>query len=247
MTARSAGVGEQSALVDPVDSLPSLSDRVYRALKRSIVDRRLKAGSKLSVPRLATQLNVSRTPVKEALERLAQDGLVMTLPNRGAFVAILNPSDVDEIYQMREVLEGLATRLASARMDGELGVRLRDLLRQGEAAVSRSDIDEHIRIDLEFHRLIRERAGNGRLIRSLDMLQDQVRIVFRTSAAIPSRMSKALEEHGSILDALEAADPDRAERAARNHIRRIREAVLNHMRGVRPEGAAVEDGATDGT
>ncbi|MDQ7849257.1 MAG: GntR family transcriptional regulator [Armatimonadota bacterium] len=219
----------------PVEVLPSLSERVYVALKQSIAEQKLKPGSKLSVPRLAAALGVSRTPVKEALERLAQDGLVTMLPNRGAYVAILRWEDVNEIYQMREMLEGLATRLAADRMDDELLRRLRDLLQQGESAVRRRDIDAHIRIDLEFHRLIRARGGNRRLVRALDNLQDQIRIVFRTSATIPGRMPKALEEHRRILAALAAADPDQAERAARDHVRRIREAVLAHMRAA--EGA----------
>uniref|UniRef100_A0A7C3ANX0 FAD-dependent oxidoreductase n=1 Tax=Thermorudis sp. TaxID=1969470 RepID=A0A7C3ANX0_9BACT len=153
----------------PVEVLPSLSDRVYAALKQSIADQRLKPGSKLSVPRLAAALGVSRTPVKEALERLAQDGLVTMLPNRGAYVAILRWEDVEEIYQMREMLEGLATRLAAARMDDELLARLRDLLQQGESAVRRRDIEAHIKIDLEFHRLIRARGGNRRLVRALEL------------------------------------------------------------------------------
>jgi len=213
----------------PVDALPSLSDRVYAALKHHIAEQKLRPGSKLSVPRLAAQLGVSRTPVKEALERLGQDGLVTMLPNRGAYVAILHWEDVNEIYQMREMLEGLATRLAAARMNGDLLERLRDVLRQGETAVRQGSIEGHIKIDLEFHRLIRAQGGNRRLVRALDNLQDQIRIVFRTSAAIPGRMPMALEEHRRILAALEAADPDEAEQAARDHVRRIREAVLAHM------------------
>lgn len=228
---------ESVQTLPPVATLPSLSDRVYQVLRQHIADRRFKPGSKLSVPRLASQLGVSRTPVKEALERLRRDGLVTTLTNRGAFVTIIRREDVDEIYQMREMLEGLATRLAAAKIDPSLLAHLRDLLHQSEAAVRQCDVKAHIRVDLEFHRLIREHGGNRRVIRALDNLQDQIRIVFRTSAAIPGRMPKALEEHRRILDALEAGDADRAERAARDHIRRIREAVLAHMQATEPVDA----------
>ncbi len=210
---------------------------MYQALKQYIADQRLKPGGKLSVPRLAAQLGVSRTPVKEALERLGKDGLVTTLPNRGAFVTIIRREDVDEIYQMREVLEGLATRLAATKIDSSLLARLRELLQKGEVAVSRGDISAHVTIDLEFHRLIRERAGNRRLFRALDNLQDQIRIVFRTSATIPGRMRKAVDEHHEILAALESGDAGRAEAAARDHIYRIREAVMAHMRDARADRA----------
>ncbi|MDR7486871.1 MAG: GntR family transcriptional regulator [Armatimonadota bacterium] len=221
----------------PLDAIPSLSDRVYEVLKRHLAERRLAPGSKLSVPRLARQLDVSRTPVKEALERLVRDGLVTTLPKRGAFVAILRTQDVDEIYQMREMLEGLAARLAAPAVDEPLVHRLRDLLEVHRAAVERDDLDAHVSADVEFHRAIRQRAGNRRLIHALDILQDQIRIVFKTSAAIPGRMRKAVEEHRAILAALERRDPDAAEAAARTHIRRIREAVLAHLDAGHLQGA----------
>lgn len=224
---------QTTRITDPilpqVESLPNLSDRVYSILRHYIAEQQLKGGSRLSVPRLAAQLGVSRTPVKEALERLSRDGLVTMLPNRGAYVSLVRREDVDEIYQMREMLEGLATRVAAGRMTPDLLSELAILLRQGEAAVAAGDVDAHIRVDLEFHRLIRERAGNRRLIRALDNLQDQIRIVFRTSASIPGRMSQALEEHHRILSALQAGDPDEAERAARDHVHRIRAAVLAYM------------------
>lgn len=229
MQIRDLDPSEPTDALRPLEMTPSLSDRVYGALKRHILSQRLKAGSKLSVPQLARQLGVSRTPVKEALERLSKDGLVTTLPNRGAFVAILRQQDVNEIYQMREILEGLAARLAAVTMDDALLDRLRDLMGRHEAAVDRGDLDAHVAIDLEFHRLIRERAGNRRLMDALDTLQDQIRIVFRTSATIPGRMQKAVEEHRAILEAFERRDPDAAEAAARRHILRIREAVLAYL------------------
>ena len=217
-----------------VESLPNLSDRVYSILRHHIADQQLQGGSRLSVPRLAAQLGVSRTPVKEALERLARDGLVTMLPNRGAYVSLLRREDVDEIYQMREMLEGLATRVAAEQANPGLLSHLADLLRQGEVAVKAGNVEGHIQVDLEFHRLIRERAGNRRLIHALGNLQDQIRIVFRTSATIAGRMPQALDEHRRILAALRAGDPDEAEQAARNHVRRIRAAVLAHMKAPEP-------------
>lgn len=91
------------------------------------------------------------------------------------------------------------------------------------------DIAEHTRVDLEFHRLIRERGGNRRLIRILNNLQDQIRLVLRTSASIPGRMPKAIAEHRQILEALRTGDPERAETEARRHNSLIREAVLAHL------------------
>lgn len=229
--------GDGAVVLARVDAGPSLAERVYDTLKRFIIEQRLNPGSKLSVPRLAEQLGVSRTPVKEAVDRLAQEGLVTILPKRGAFVAILRQRDVEEIYEMREVLEGLASRLAAKRADPEFLRSLRLIHQRGEAAVQHSDLAAHTHIDLEFHRLIRERAENRRLIRALETLQQQIRIVFKTSATIPGRMQKAIAEHREILQALERGDPEEAERATRNHVRWIREAVVRFMAergGLRP-------------
>lgn len=228
---------DAAVIMARVDAGPSLADRVYETLKRFIIEQRLSPGSKLSVPRLAAQLGVSRTPVKEAVDRLAQQGLVTVLPNRGAFVAILHQRDVEEIYEMREVLEGLASRLAAKRVDRDFLRLLQAIYRRGEAAVRQRDVAAHTHFDLEFHRLIREHAGNRRLTWALETLQQQIRIVFKTSATIPGRMQKAIAEHREILQALERGSPEDAELATRNHVRWIREAVVRFLQergGPRP-------------
>lgn len=219
------------------DALPQLGNRgsltvlTYEAIRSAITTRKLPAGSKLSVPTLATRLNVSRTPVKEALARLEREGLVTTIPNRGAFVSFLGADDVREVYQLRETLEGLAARLATEKADARTLAGLKGLLRAQEKALRSGDTETIMKVDMEFHRRLRDISGNRRLDTLLQNLQDQVRIVFATSITIPGRREKAIAEHPEILAAMEKGDPEGAERAAREHIRNVRETVLANFGG----------------
>lgn len=216
----------------PLDILTQLENRgsltalVHQAIRTVITTRKLPAGGKLSVPDLARRLKVSRTPVKEALTRLEQEGLVTTIPNRGQFVVLLEADDAREIYQVREMLEGLVAHLAAAKADAGAIRALRRLLQAQEKALRSSDLQAIMRVDMEFHRRLRGLSGNGRAAALLQNLQDQIRIVFATSITIPGRREKAIAEHRRILAAIQKGDPDAAEQAAREHIRNIREAVL---------------------
>lgn len=216
----------------PLDILTQLENRgsltalVHQAIRTAITTRKLPAGGKLSVPDLARRLKVSRTPVKESLARLEQEGLVSTIPNRGPFVAVLEADDAREIYQVREMLEGLVAHLATAKADAGAIRALRRLLQAQEKALRSGDLQAIMRVDMEFHRRLRVLSGNGRAAALLQNLQDQIRIVFATSIAIPGRREKAIAEHRRILAAIQKGDPDAAEQAAREHIRNIREAVL---------------------
>lgn len=222
----------QSSRVFPLGILRQLEKRgsltslVHDAIRGAITGRKLAPGSKLSVPELARRLNVSRTPVKEALTRLEQEGLVTTIPNRGPFVTSLGRDDVREVYQLRELLEGLVARLAAKKVDGPVVAALKGLVRAQETALASRSVEAIMEVDMEFHRRLRELAGNRRLDVLLRNLQDQIRIVFATSITIPGRREKAIAEHREILAAIEQRDPDAAERAARAHIRNVREAVL---------------------
>jgi len=181
----------------PADVLPrlenpaSLTGLTYEAIRNAITGQKLPAGSKLSVPKLATRLNVSRTPVKEALARLERDGLVTTILNRGAFVSFLGFEDVREVYQLREMLEGLVARLVAEKAEASAIVTLKGLVRAQEKALRSGDREATMRMDMQFHRRLREFSGNRRVEVLLRNLQDQIRIVFATSIAIPGRREKA--------------------------------------------------------
>jgi DNA-binding GntR family transcriptional regulator len=213
---------DMEAVVD-LDALavPSrVSDGAYQALQAAIVNGRLSPGTRLSVPALAAQLGVSRSPVREALTRLISDGLAVEVPHRGAVVANLAPADLLTVYELREVLEGLAARLAASRIESVGEARLRSALADHVAAADRDDRPAATAADVAFHTGLREIAGNAELEKTLGDIQARIRVAMRTTV-VTEGPRPAIADHEKILDAVAAKDPKRAERCARAHIARL--------------------------
>lgn len=221
MSSDSAGFSDMT----PVAAGDVLAEQAYLRLREAILQRRIEAGTRLSVPEVARRLGISRSPAREAVARIAGDGLATMEPRRGAVVARITAADLREIYELREVLEGLAARLAAERARKEQLAELRELVEAHRAAVGAGDVARHMDLDQAFHLAIRKAAGNRRLLEPLDRLQGQVRIAMDTTRRSPGGMPQALAEHEAILAALEAKDAARAEAEARAHIVRLRDAL----------------------
>lgn len=195
------------------------ADAVYGALRRSILDGKLSPGERLRSDALARDLNVSRTPVREALRKLEAEGLVDAAPS-GLVVRQLTEQDLTEIFYLREALEGMAARLAAenatrAEID-ELDALVEDM---GALAV-RGDIAPLRELTGEFHRLIGRASRNGRLVRSLGALLDHVRQAQSSTLYLTGRPAAAVDEHRNLLRAIAKRDGDLAETLARQHRRK---------------------------
>lgn len=163
--------------VNPVAAGSLLADRAYEELKGAVLANRLRPGDALSVPALATQLGISRSPVREAVQRLIHDGLATHIAHRGAVVATVDVEDVRRLYVLREVMEGLAARLATERLDATRVSELRDLLERHEQVVAAGDDEQaHTEMDMAYHRLIREVADNAHLTSALDTVQGKAHL-----------------------------------------------------------------------
>jgi DNA-binding GntR family transcriptional regulator len=215
-----------------VTSDPRVTDRVHRELRDQIIAGELAAGARLSVPALATRFGVSRSPVREAIVRLVHERLAREEPRRGAVVADVSLRSLIAIYEVREVLEGLATRLAVENAGRRLVRTLQEVLGEHEHAVSRVDLTAVSEADLAFHRLIREAADNPELVRMLDDVQIQVRLAMRTTQ-VTRGPKLALADHRAIFTAMERGDSLAAEEAARAHIARLRSALVEQTEGPR--------------
>lgn len=192
-------------------------------------NRRLPPGAALSVPDLARQLSISRSPVREAVQRLVQEGLAISVPHRGAVVARIGVEDLQELYEVREMLEGLAARRATERLDSTARSELASLVEQHREALERKDLEGHVSLDMRFHLRVRELAGNKRLVEMLNRLQGQVRLAMHSLWGRYDAPRRALEDHEKILAAMLGGDPDAVERAARAHIARVRAALASYV------------------
>ncbi len=207
---------------------PSLvREAAYERLKRAITEGEFLPGDRLAEPELATRLGVSRTPVREAIQRLAQEGLVELLPGRGARVKRLSPLEVAEVYEVRSAIEAEAARLAAERAtDAEIAS-----LARLQARIEALDPDDHkaqTEADLAFHAALVEAAHNRRLgefFHSLDALLALIKRYSRDQNQSPA----TLAEHRSIVEALRARDPEAAACAVRRHVERFKNLVLERI------------------
>lgn len=208
------------------------TEAVSDALREAILDGALPPSTWLREDEIAATLEVSRTPVREALRRLADEGLAHKTAHHGTVVSPMSLEDILALYVVRENLEGLAARLAATRGEPGLVPALREVQQRMEELIDSGDAVALSRHNITFHRLIREAAGNLYLERFLGQAEQAVRRLAPTTFAYPGRAATGCAEHAAIIDAIEAVDPDAAEEAAKTHMRAAREIRFSKMMGV---------------
>lgn len=195
-----------------------LGEYVHQEVKRSILDGVYRAGERIRESDITAQLGVSRTPVREAFRRLQSEGLLKFEPQRGAVVADLNRQEVAELYAMRQFLEGFAARLAAQHATDSEIEAMEYILEQTKIVDDK--IHEFNQINWELHNAIYAAAHNRFLIRSFEALSDSMSLLQGAKYIPPGRPDKLYEEHRQIVDAIKNRDPDAADAAAQNHVRR---------------------------
>jgi len=204
----------------PLDGA-GLQERVLDELRQAIVGGEYAPGTGLSEVALAQAFGISRTPVREAIKQLQVEGLVKVVPRVGTFVAKPSRRDVVELFQLKEVLEGLAARLLAMRGRVPEVDRLVENVRESEAAVARDEPERYAGLVHEFHDLIVQGADNANLASHYRTLMNQLayhRLVL-TSLSRPGRPDRSLAEHRAILERILDKDIHGAEAAMRDHVR----------------------------
>ncbi len=198
--------------------IESVVDQVYDAIRKRIADDTLPRGMRLHQEELAAELGVSRTPVREALRRLAAEGLVEMRTNRGARVADLEPSDIRMPYEARLVVEPGAARLAAGRGQADAHARMQAAIAAQRRAIP--DVKATFTANREFHLALVHASGNPFLVRIVEQLWLR-RIgapIYEHQAETPERMHADADEHEQILRAIEAGDGRAAESLTRRHV-----------------------------
>ena len=196
----------------------NLSERAYVKIKKMISDYRFSPGSRLNVEQLARDLGTSRTPVWEAVRRLEQEGLVKNIPNRGVFLVELTREIAIELYTVREVLEGMAARLAVQRISHKALEKMERLLRSQEKIVAKEDLVAYSQSDFEFHACIYAVCGNSILREMLESIKQKARPI---AMQITPILTELFNDHQMIVRALRLRDPLLAEEAFREHNQRV--------------------------
>ena len=208
------------------DDFQPLRNDVFNTLRDAILRGDLQPGERLMEIHLAKKLGVSRTPVREAISMLEQEGLAVTYPRRGARVAKMTVKDLDDVLVIREVLDTLAVSLACRNMSGEDFDKLEAAYIDFERATKGDDIREVVRADEAFHNVIYDSSNNPRLRAILLNLKGQMYRFRFEYVKDKSNYPFLIKEHGDILEALEARDEEAV-------IKHTKEHLINQMESVR--------------
>ena len=216
----------------------TMTDAVYEQLKAAIVELRIPPGAPLREAEIAQGLSVSKPPVREALGRLEQDGLVTLNSFRSATVTDYTARDLQEIYELREIIEVAAARAAAESMSekglADLGRIASECVRlnaQGGAGGGESagGATELVQLISEFDTVLYEEVTNRRIRAILENLAAHLARIGRLTTEIPGRIDASVREHAQIYEAIERRDPETASRFMRDHIRSVRDDQLRAL------------------
>ena len=207
----------------------SREEEVYLRLEEEILGGQLKRGEALTEMSVSARLGVSRTPVRAALHRLAEEGLVEISPNRGAVVVGVTVDDLIDTYKIRVRLEGLASAMAASRMTDEEKAKLAESVELAEYYVAKGNAEKLKELDAEFHNIIYRASGNRMLSRILSELHRNIKAYRKLSMSVPGRVERTAEEHREILNAILNGDADSADTLTRMHVERAMENMVAAM------------------
>jgi len=210
-----------------------LSQKVYRILKTRIIKGDLKSGEKLLENKIAEQLGVSRTPVREALRELTAEGFVETTPNQAIIVCTVTFDEIWDLLQIRGVLEGLAAKVATEKINPEEIKKFNKIIAKmkhytANNLISKKSILNFASLDVEFHDLILNICGNKWLIQIHNNLKNHIERFRIRSFSIPGTFSKSLNEHCKILDAMKKGDSELSEKLSKIHMKNAFENISKH-------------------
>jgi DNA-binding GntR family transcriptional regulator len=197
----------------------SLRNKVYKHIKEQIISGVHGPGDTLLESKLAEELGVSRTPVREAIHQLELEGLVEVSPKKGAAVLGISSKDVEDIYAIRQLVEGLAARRATEHLTESELKELQKIFDLMEFYANKQDLEEVTQLDNRFHQIIYEATHSKILLLTLSNLHQYVRIARLESLKYHDRLPHTIEEHRAILKAFLDKDPDLAEKALANHVK----------------------------
>ncbi|MFD5029591.1 GntR family transcriptional regulator [Streptomyces sp. NPDC058405] len=214
----------------PAMKQPPAADRVYRHIKKAVLDRDYEGGTLLTEGELAEAVGVSRTPVREALLKLEVEGLVKLYPKKGALVLAVSAQEIADVVETRLLIEEFAVRKVIPA-SGRMIERLEELLEEQRRRAGDGDLAAVAATDRCFHAEIVRSAGNEILAKLYDQLRDrQLRMGVAVMEAHPDRIAANITEHGELLEAIRTGDADGAAACVRRHVSRVKVLVRGEDR-----------------
>ena len=196
----------------------TLQQQIFKIIEEKILSGELKPGDSLTEAHLCEQLNVSRTPIREAIRQLEAEELVKVIPNKGAVIVGINDKDIEDIYNIRILIEGLAAKWAAENISAAELERLLEILDLQEFYTAKGDLASLEKYDYSFHHLIYEACKSKQMKRMLSNFHHFIKHAREISLEKSERANAALEEHRAILAAISAHNGALAEAEMKRHI-----------------------------
>lgn len=212
-------------------NIASREEQVRATLEEEILTGKLTGGTSLTEQSLSKRLGVSRTPIRAALHKLSEEGLINIVPNKGAVVVGVSRDDLIDIYNMRMRLEGLASATAASRISPEDLSALRESVELAEAYIKKNDPERLKTLDTEFHSIIYRASGSRMLNRTLSELHRNITSYRKMSLSVPGRLENSVREHREIFEAIESGNAELAEHLTSRHVAAALENMLLTVEG----------------
>jgi DNA-binding GntR family transcriptional regulator len=219
----------------PLSGIQQRGMQAYHALLNGIIGNTIESGMQLRPDIIAAQLEISTTPVREALHRLEGDGLVVKQPYQGWFVREFTEQEVRELYEMRAALECFAVRLACERITEEEIEWLRKHQAVGEGALKQGDMDAYRVYNRDLHAAVLDAARNSYLVSTMEQLSLQSQMLMAKTIRLAGRPSRAIEEHRQMIELIGKRKRAAAERVMETHILSALEDMLRFGIGTQPQ------------
>jgi DNA-binding GntR family transcriptional regulator len=213
-----------------MDAYLPLRDVVFNTLREAILRGELVPGERLMELQLASKLGVSRTPIREAIRMLEQEGLAITIPRKGAIVAGMTEKEMQDVLEIREALEELSVQVACDKITDEEIAQLRKNMKNFQCALETGDLKKMAQADVEFHDVIYQATDNQKLINMLNNLREQMYRYRVEYLKNPDNHQQLLDEHEAIYQGIVARDKDAVTAMMRKHISNQVDVVKNIIR-----------------
>lgn len=220
---------EQQAVWGPPPERESIGAAVYRRLREAILSGRIPMGARINELELASVWKISRTPIRDALRRLEAEGLVQAASGRGMIVPVLTRSEVEELYEVRQALEGVAARRAAERATPEFLTKLNTLIKAYGTAVKQEDMRRLLVVDDDLHTAIVQMAQNRRLQQAIHGVRMQLHRVHVGSFRLKGRAATSFREKARLVAAIRSMNPARAEAAMQEHLASLRADLVENF------------------
>ena len=209
------------------NSSMTFQQQAYDYIKDQIMNLGFKPGEYITDSQIAGQLNISRTPVREAFHRLEKEGLLINEARRGWKIYTLSLDNINDIFDIKEVVEGMVARKAAACQDERLQAALREALVDMGTAAASNDADAWLKADFHLHDILFQMAGSEIAQRIITNLNDQWHRVRLGFVALQGRTKRSVDEHRFIIDSILAGEGEEAERRMRQHLNQVREELVH--------------------